>query len=367
MSKVEETKNEHGLITIIDKSGLNVERINYIKEKFKPFIEITNEWEEKVYDLVVDNENQKDLIKKAREGRLILKKVRTESNSVRKALKEDSLKESKIIQDIFNKIKSLIEPMEHHLLNQELFVQLKEKKRIEELTSNRIEELEHYSEFVPFGLDLGTLSEEDYLKVLNGAKLQLKAKLENEKKIEAEKIEAEKIEKLRSKRALELQPYFYFMVENEKELSYGKMSEETYNDLKSNLKLRKVDYDKKIKKQEEDNKKLLSEKIKREAKAKKDKEISDKKIKAEKEKSKKLADELKSKKQKEANDKKAEQEKIKQQNLAPDKNKLELLAKEIDNMVFPTLSNKEAKVIEKNVRVLLNKVTTYIRDKSKEI
>ena len=347
MNNVSEIKNKEGLITIIDKSGLDVKRIKFLKEQFKPFIDKTNEWSEKVFKLNVTSPEQKDLMKQAREGRLILKKVRTEADEIiRKTLKEDSLKESKAIQDIYNSIKSLITPMEDHLLEQELYIQLKEKERIDKLNKVRISELEPYSEFVPFGLELGKLPEEEYLKVLNGAKLQLDAKNIQIKKDEDERIKLEDIEKLRSERALSLQPYFDYFVDNENQMNFGKMSEVDFNNLKSNLELRKKDYLTEVKNKEEENKKLLAEKTKREAKAKREKELADAKIKAEKEKNLKLQSELKAKEKKESDEKKAKELAEKQKALAPDKDKLELLAKTIDLMEFPNLDNAEAKTIE---------------------
>jgi len=83
--------------------------------------------------------------------------------------------------------------MEENLEQIEKYAENKEKERIETLRANRTSELEPYAEFVPFGIDLGNMSEEDFSKTMNGAKLQFEAKIEAEKKAEEARIEAERI------------------------------------------------------------------------------------------------------------------------------------------------------------------------------
>ena len=51
-----------------------------------PIIEQLDGWEQKAMEIVVTNISQKDLMKKAREGRLIVKNVRVSADKLRKEL-----------------------------------------------------------------------------------------------------------------------------------------------------------------------------------------------------------------------------------------------------------------------------------------
>ena len=71
--------------------GLEEETSKKIIEKFQPFLAQINEWKEKAKELVVTDESQVEEMKQAREGRLMLVKVRTNADKIRKELKADSL------------------------------------------------------------------------------------------------------------------------------------------------------------------------------------------------------------------------------------------------------------------------------------
>lgn len=100
--------------------------------------------------------------------------------------------------------------MEKTLESIEKHFETKEKQRIEALRVSRIDELKEYSEFVPVGVDLGSMQEDDYQKLKNGAILQYEAKIKAEKeakeaqelreKQEADAREAQRIENERLKK-----------------------------------------------------------------------------------------------------------------------------------------------------------------------
>ena len=182
------------LVQVIEGSGLEVATANYIKEQFIPFFDKAIEWRQKAEALVVTDISQTREMKMAREARLALKEIRVSADKTRKQLKEDSLRYGKAVQGVYNLIEYLIAPIEKHLQEQEDFVVIQEVKRKAEIKASREVELQPFAEFVPFGLNLGEMSEEDYVKTLNGAKLQLQAKIEAEQKAEAERIAREKAE-----------------------------------------------------------------------------------------------------------------------------------------------------------------------------
>ena len=133
--------------------------------------------------------------KVARELRLKIRDNRTKGIAIwHKTTKEVFLRAGQYVDAVKNREVAINERMESNLEEIEKYAEIQEQKRRDELKAKRIYELEVYSEFVPFGIDLGAMSDDEYTKVFNGAKLQFDAKIEAEKKAEQERIEAEKLE-----------------------------------------------------------------------------------------------------------------------------------------------------------------------------
>lgn len=176
---------------------------DYIIEKFSEFTSIATEWNEKANAIMVTDESQTDLMKQAREGRLLLKAKRIEIEKTRKSLKEQSLNEGRLIDSIAKSLTALVEPAEKHLELQERFAEIQDQKRKAELKAKRYELILPYAEVIdPETLNLGLITEEAFNGILKYAKDTLQAKLETERlaKIEQEekaKAEAEEKEKLR--------------------------------------------------------------------------------------------------------------------------------------------------------------------------
>lgn len=214
MNEVQE-KPKNELVNVIDSSGLEVKTKEIIKQKFAHFFEQVKEWKEKAKDLIVTDESQTREMNMAREARLAMKEIRVAAEKVKKSLKEDSLRYGTAVQDVYNLIKGMVQPIERHLEEQEKFIEIRDTKRRIELAEKRIKELEPYSEFVPYRDDLGRLSEEDFQKIITGAKLQQQAKIDAEKqelldqerrkREEAERIEKARIENERLKQLAEIE------------------------------------------------------------------------------------------------------------------------------------------------------------------
>lgn len=133
--------------------------------------------------------------KKARDLRLLIQKNRTQGINVwHKTTKDYFLKGGQFVDAIKRKEIAVNERMESDLEQIEKHAEIKEAKRLDELEAKRKGVLEPFSEFVPFGINLRLLSDEDFEKILNGAKMQHKAHLEEQKRIEAEKLAKEKAE-----------------------------------------------------------------------------------------------------------------------------------------------------------------------------
>jgi hypothetical protein len=188
---------------LLENSLIEKSKSDYIIEKFSEFTSIATEWNEKANAIVVTDESQIDLMKQAREGRLLLKAKRIEIEKTRKSLKEQSLNEGRLIDSIAKTLTALVEPAEKHLELQERFAEIQDQKRKAELKAKRYELILPYAEVIdPETLNLGLITEEAFAGILKYAKDTLEAKLETERlaKIEQEekaKAEAEEREKLR--------------------------------------------------------------------------------------------------------------------------------------------------------------------------
>lgn len=292
------------LIRVVEESGLESQTSSYLKEKFLPFFEQAQRWKQQAETLVVTDVSQQKEMMLAREARLALRDIRIQADKTRKALKEDSLRYGKAVQGVYNVIEYLVVPIEKYLEEQEKFEEIQEQKIKAALKAKRDEEIQMYSEFIPFGLDLGEMSEENYNKLISGAKLQYEAKIQAEKRAEEERLaEAEERERVR--------------IENER-----------------------------LKKEME---KLEAEKKAIEEQARKERE----QIEAEKR----------------AQETKLAQEKRLQEQarLAPDKDKLINLSNTIQSIELPELSSNEAKKVLEDVKILINKLSTFIKEKSANI
>lgn len=243
--------------------------------------------------------------KKARALRLLIKDNRTKGVLVwHKTTKEFFLKGGQFVDAIKNKEVAENERMEEQLEKIEKYAEIQEQKKQKELSDFRIETLTPYSEFVPMGLNFGTMNDEEFGKVLNGARLQHDAKIESEKKAELLIIENERLDKLENQRRLEVAPFVQFISESQ---DLRNMSDVNYSNFLQNLQNAKSDYEKEQEKIRIENEKLKADKEKADKAAQKLKEESDKKlakekadaaekIRIEKEKSDKLQKELDDKK-----------------------------------------------------------------------
>jgi len=327
-------ENQNQLAVIINESGLEKSKAQILLENFSNYFEIASEWEQKAKSLIVTREDQKAEMKMAREGRLFLKEKRVAIENTRKQLKEQSLREGQTIDSIARILKNLIEPIETHLEEQEKFIQIQEEKRLGERFMIRQNETVPYFEFIPYGLDLKNMNEDDYQKLLNGAKLQLQAKKDAEKKAEQERLAREKAE-----------------------------AEEKERIRQENERLRKEADEKEIELTQQ-RAKAEAERRKAEEKARKERELIEAKLRAEREAKVKVEAELKAKAEAEENARKEAEKARKKAEAAPDKQKLLAFAEAIDNIKIPVLRTEKANKIMNNVRDYILKLTGYIHQET---
>lgn len=232
-------------------------------------------------EIILLDIDDKETSKKARELRIKIQKNRTQGINVwHKNAKDFFLKGGQFVDAIKKLEVSINEQMESKLEEIEKYAEIQEQKRIAELKEKRIEELELYSEFVPFGIDLGILSDEEYIKVLNGSKLQYEAKLDEEIKAEEERKRLEEIQKLHNERKEKLLDVWQF-VEN-KNQNFGEMSNSEFSQLLDFAKKDKENYEAEQERIKRDNERLEKEKAEAEEKARKEREESERKLAEEK-------------------------------------------------------------------------------------
>lgn len=328
------------LTTIINQAGLAETQTQKLLNSFGNYFKNAQELANGAKSIVVDDESQTDLMTQARTQRLTLKNIRVEVEKTRKELKEQSLREGKAIDGISNVIKALIVPVEEHLEKQEKFAEIKEAERMNARFEMRIEKLSKYVDDVSL-YQLKDMSEEVFNKLIADSKSAHEARVEAERKAEADRIAKEKAER-----------------------------EETERIRQENEKLRKE--------AEEREKKLATERAKQEAELAKERAEQLKKIEAERKAREnaeaKLRADQEAKAKAEAErlekieaDKKEAEEQEREKLLAPDKEKLLLLADQILKIQLPAVKSNEAQRVIRATEVMLEKTSNYIREHSKSL
>ena len=307
--------------------------------------------------------------KLARELRLRIRDNRTKGIAVwHKTTKDYFLKGGQFVDAIKRKEEAVNVRMEEALEEIEKYQEIKLAKMRDELRRKREEELHPYREFVPFGLDLGTIPDEEYTKVFKGAKLQYDADLIEKQKAEEERLEAERLQKRYDEHRMALMPY-YDVIENFDTLDFANLSDleigaiiQVSKDKKAKLMAEAEEAKKRAEEAEaamaEERKKAEAERLKMEAKLKKEQEEKQK-----------LEAELK--KQREAEEKRLAEEKKKERELKNASDKVILLevAKRIEGVCIdlPKLKGEEAKVIMQETEAYMQKMAAYVKSQAESL
>ena len=279
-----------------------------IQEGFQAAFEQAEAWREKALAIKVTSLADKEAMQQAREMRLALKTIRVDAEKKRKALKEDALVMGRAIDGVNNLLLAAIQPLERHLEEQEKFAErLAEQERQRRLTE-RTEALQPYIEAGQVVPALDTMTDDQFAKYLEDAKLLHAAKIEAAKKADAERIAREQAEAAERER---------LRIENER------------------LRAEAAEREAKAKAEREAAERELARiKAEQEAAAKKEREAREK-----------LERELAAKKAEEEAKAKAEAAAAKKAAAAPDKTKLRTIAASVRAIQFPTVSTPEASVI----------------------
>lgn len=150
--------------------------------------------------LTVTSIEQKDEMRKSRELRLALRKVRVEVEGARKSLKEESLRRGQFIDGISKIVREKCEATEARLEDQEKFAERQEAARKAKITAERVSILAAYEINTAF-MDLANMPAEDFDRLVAQSRDAHQNKLEREKREaeeraareEAARVEAERI------------------------------------------------------------------------------------------------------------------------------------------------------------------------------
>lgn len=185
-----------------------------LQELFQPYGVELAELEAKANAIVVTDATQVSLMKEAREVRLAIAKKRCSVETLRKELKEDSLKRGQTIDGIAKTIKDKMSELEEKLKEQEEFAiraeaQMKAKRETERLAIVR-----QYDADLT-GYDFREMSDEQF----NGIAEMLQNMKERKEQEEKDRIAKEELEELeRAEEALRVQREQERLAEENKKL-----------------------------------------------------------------------------------------------------------------------------------------------------
>lgn len=219
------------LTRIIESTQVDKTTAQKTLEMFKPMFDQAATYEALVKSIVVTDVTQVDEMAKARKLRLDIRKIRTGAEKARMEMKANAVAEGKLIDSVASVIKSLVEPMENHLVAQEEFKERKEAaekaallaKRTEILTAAgfqrdmswpKIEELTEdqfnafYQTQMNMKLAAAKAEQERQAKIKEEQEEAARQRAENEKlRLDNERLQREKAEEERKRKVAEAARY----------------------------------------------------------------------------------------------------------------------------------------------------------------
>lgn len=249
----------------------------------------------KEYDRILKLDiNDPETWSEARKVRLKIRDNRTKGIAVwHKNKKEIFLRGGQFIDAIKRDESDENQRMEANLEEIEKHEEILRQKELDKRMEKRIPLIEPYKEFIPIGINIREILDDDFEKLLNGAKMQFDAKIEAERKAEEERIAKEKSIALHNERKEMILPYWDFVpivlgINNtpRNEFDFSTFTESEWEE--------RLEYSVKEKEKYEAEQariKSENERLKKEAEAK------EKALQAEREKARKEAEALKAKRQ----------------------------------------------------------------------
>lgn len=180
------------LVAVLKDSGLEAVSAQSLLMAFKPSFLAATKLIEDAKAVVVTDATMVTEIKRARDLRLSLKKVRIEAEKLKDKLKENSRREGNAVQGVWNLVKLHIEPVEQRLQEAEDFAVRAEADRKAKLKAERDALVKPYAD--PSFYQLGDMPEDAFQKLLQGLKAAAQAVIDAAEKTRVEKEAKDKAE-----------------------------------------------------------------------------------------------------------------------------------------------------------------------------
>lgn len=180
------------LVAVLKDSGLEPVSAQSLLMAFKPSFLAATKLIEDAKAVVVTDATMVTEIKRARELRLSLKKVRVEAEKLKDKLKENSRREGNAVQGVWNLVKLHIEPVEQRLQEAEDFAVRAEADRKAKLKAERDALVKPYAD--PTFYQTGDMPEDAFQKLLQGLKAAAQAVIDAAEKARVEKEAKDKAE-----------------------------------------------------------------------------------------------------------------------------------------------------------------------------
>lgn len=204
-------------------TDLTEEKTNLILTSFAPIVKTLTDYAKDLPGIEAMDDG-KDKCEKAKRFRIDFGRELTRADKVRKDLKEDSLREGKSIQSVYNYIKKATEDTKTVALDIELHYERIEEEKRKALQAARASLLLRY-EVDGSDMDLGNMADEIWLPYLTGLKTTYEAEKEAEKKAEVDRIDTERILYLHADRKNSILHLWNFILPEYKDENFGLMSE----------------------------------------------------------------------------------------------------------------------------------------------
>ena len=351
--------------------GLEESKAAQIEAQFKPMLEKMTELEKEYNEIVALSEEDTSAAERAKALRLKYVKVRTGTAEIHKNQKAFFLAGGRFVDGWKNAQLFASQGIEERLSLIENRAEIKEKERVAQVQKEREDALKAYGVENAETLSLGLMSDQVWTNFLSGTKTAFEAKVAAEEKAKAYEIEKARIMKLHNERKESILDLWQFIDPIIKDRNFGEMSDDLWNTVVTGLKEAKAKSDAEVIAKEAELAQAKADKAKADTEAKlaaenaaKAKDEADALLKAEKDKADALAAELKAKADTEAKLAAENAAAEKKARTAPDKEKLQVMAKGLDSFPFPEVDSEDAKAILVDVRKLLDKTAKHILDKS---
>ena len=297
--------------------GIEESKAKQLEKVFVPMVEKFKELEDQYNDVLSNKEITNQVCADAKSVRNKYVKVRTGADEIHKITKSNLLIQTRAIDGLRNLVKFAVIDHENSLMEVEKHFERLETERLEKIRQKREAILLKFGDNPGIG-DLATMSEEVWNHYISSVESTHKAKIEAEKKAEAERIAKEKAVIEEQKR---------IKAENEKlkkEAEIKRIADEKAE--KERQRSAKIEADKRAKEERE--------RIANQEKERKEHEVI---LKTEREAREKIENELKLKQEKERKEKEIELVRIENENqekrkldLAPDKDRMKIWVNEME-------------------------------------